>query len=79
VGDPTADTIIQALRNAPHGLDRTAISSLFKRHKSSEDISRALTVLREHGLAKVSQVSQDATGRPPEIWFEVGGVAKEAN
>jgi hypothetical protein len=77
LGDPMADTILQGLRDAPAGLDRTAISSLFNRHKSVEEISRALTVLREHGLAKVGPPSQDATGRPRETWFAVGGAANE--
>jgi hypothetical protein len=72
LGDPVADTILQGLRNAPSGLDRTAISSLFKRHRSGAEISSALTVLREHGLAKVGLPSQDSTGRPREVWFAVG-------
>jgi len=78
VGDPMADTILQGLRGAPDGLDRTAISALFKRHKGGEEVSRALTVLREHGLAKVGPPSQDATGRPREVWSAVGGNANEA-
>jgi hypothetical protein len=77
LGDPMADIILQGLRQWPTGLDRTGISGLFKRHKSSEDISRSLTVLREHGLAKVGPPSQDATGRPSEVWFAVGGTANE--
>jgi hypothetical protein len=77
LGDPVADTILAGLRSAPAGLDRTAISSLFKRHKSGTEISSALTVLREHGLVKLGPPSQDATGRPREVWFAVG--ANEAN
>ncbi len=77
LGDPTTDAILQGLRDAPDGLDRTAISSLFGRHKNGEEISRALTVLREHGLAVVNRASQDAPGRPREIWFAVGNSAKK--
>lgn len=77
LGDPVADTILAGLRSAVAGLDRTAISSLFKRHKSGTEISSALTVLREHGLVKLGPPSQDATGRPREVWFAVG--AHEAN
>ena len=77
VGDPMSDAILQGLRDAPAGLDRTAISSLFKRHKNGNEISRALTVLREHGLAKVGPPSQDSTGRPREVWFAVGSTANE--
>jgi hypothetical protein len=72
LGDPVADTILAGLRSGPTGLDRTAISSLFKRHKSGTEISSALTVLREHGLVKLGPPSQDATGRPREVWFAVG-------
>jgi len=67
-----ADAILQGLRTEPAGLDRTAISSLFKRHRSGAEISSALTVLREHGLAKVGPPSQDGAGRPREVWFAVG-------
>jgi hypothetical protein len=78
LGDPMADTILQGLQDAPVGLDRTAISALFERHKGGEEISRALTVLRERGLAKVGPPSQDTNGRSREVWFAVGGDAKEA-
>jgi hypothetical protein len=78
LGDSTADTIMQSLRDAPDGLDRTALSALFGRHKSGAEISRALSVLREHGLATVSLASQDVNGRPREIWFAVGNNAKKA-
>jgi len=76
LGDPIADTILQALRNAPDGLDRTALSSLFSRHRSASDISRALSVLQEQGLTLVNKTSTD--GRPSEIWFAVGCTAKKA-
>jgi hypothetical protein len=69
VGDPIADTILQALRNGSDGLDRTDISSLFARHKRAEEISRALVVLQEHGLARVRPRAGDGTGRPSEVWF----------
>jgi hypothetical protein len=76
LGDPTADAILQALRNAPKGLDRTAISYLLGRHKSGIEISRALTTLQEHGLARKGPPSQDTAGRPREVWFAVGSTAK---
>ena len=78
LGDPTADTILRALRNAPNGLDRTEISSLFARHKRADEISRALAALQEHGLASVSPPVRDGTGRPSEVWFAIGSTAKEA-
>jgi hypothetical protein len=78
LGDPTADGILRGLRNAPDGLDRTSISSLFSRHASAAEISRALSVLQEHGLAEVSRASQDGAGRPCEVWSAVGSMAKKA-
>jgi hypothetical protein len=77
LGDPTADTVLEALRSALNGLDRTAISSLFGRHKRTEEISRALAVLQEHGLAKVQPPVCDGSGRPSEVWFAVGSAAKK--
>jgi hypothetical protein len=70
LGDPVADTILSALRNSVDGLDRTAISSLFERHRTSGEIARALTVLQEHGLATVTR-SNDLEGRPREVWKAV--------
>jgi hypothetical protein len=78
LGDPAADTLLQALRNAPDGLDRTAISSLFAGHKRAEEISRALAVLQEHGLARIRPLAGDGKGRPSEVWFAIGSSAKEA-
>jgi hypothetical protein len=78
LGDPSADVILRGLRNAPNGLDRTSISSLFSRHASTDEISRALSVLQEHGLATVVSSSHDGVGRPSEVWFAVGGNAKKA-
>ncbi len=78
LGDPTADEILRGLRDAPDGLDRTSISSLFSRHASAAEISRALSVLQEHGLAEVSRASQDGAGRPCEVWSAVGSMAKKA-
>jgi hypothetical protein len=78
LGDTTADAILLALRNAANGMDRTQISSLFARHKRAEEISRALAVLQEHGLAKMQLSVCDGTGRPSEVWFSISSNAKEA-
>lgn len=68
LGDPTADAILRALREHPEGMDRTAIREFFQRHKDAGEISRALNVLDEAGLArKMSQA--DTGGRPREVWF----------
>jgi hypothetical protein len=78
LGDPTVDSILQALRNAPSGLNRTEISSLFARHKRTEEISRALSVLQESGLARVQTPMGEGTGRPTEVWFALVSPAKKA-
>lgn len=79
LGDPAADTILQALRDASGGLDRTDISALFGRNKPASGISRALAVLQEHGLAKVDPASPDGSGRRREVWTAVGSITKKTN
>ncbi len=69
IGDSTADTILQALRAAPAGLTRTDIAYLFDRHKSTGEITRALSVLQGNGLAL--SVREETGGRPTERWFTV--------
>ncbi len=66
LGDPTADTILQSLRNAPGGLTRTDISALFGRNKPAQDITRALGVLASLGLGTSSRGETD--GRATERW-----------
>jgi len=67
LGDPTADTILRALRASPQGLTRTEISSLFDRHKNTGAIATALASLQEHGLAHY--INEPTGGRPTEMWF----------
>jgi hypothetical protein len=69
LGDPTADEILRALRAAPCGLARTEIAALFDRHKSVAELSRALTVLHNRGLARFEL--QKTKGRPAERWHAV--------
>jgi hypothetical protein len=69
LGDPAADTILQALRRNPSGLTRTDISSLFGRHKEGTQIAQALATLREAGRARVELEETD--GRRAERWFSV--------
>jgi hypothetical protein len=69
LGDPTADEILRGLRAAPAGLTRTEITALFDRHKSVPEISRALMVLHNRGLARFE--SQKTRGRPVEKWYAV--------
>jgi hypothetical protein len=68
-GDPIADTINAALKDAgTHGMSRTNISNLFKRHVSADRIGQALAFLLEIGRAERKQ-NKDTGGRPSEWWF----------
>jgi DNA-binding transcriptional ArsR family regulator len=72
LGDPTADEILRALRSHTEGMTRTEIRELFQRNKPSAEISRALGVLLEYGLATVirSRETEDQS-RPTERWKAV--------
>lgn len=78
LGDPVADEILRALRNAPDGLTRTDISDLFGRHRRAGELSRALGTLLELGLARREQ--EQTGGRPTERWYAltVSAEAKKA-
>jgi hypothetical protein len=69
LGDATADTIRAALRRNPGGLTRTEISNLFERHKTAEEVTRTLELLRAQGMARSSSVT--TAGRSAERWFAV--------
>ena len=69
LGDPVADNIMRALREAPGGLTRTDISNIFGRHRDSGQISRALDALRESG--RVRSEFEETEGRKAERWFAV--------
>jgi hypothetical protein len=73
LGDPTADEILQALRQAAEaGLTRTQVRDLFHRNRSAGEIGRALGVLRDRGLARcISEKPQSDQGRPIERWQAV--------
>ena len=66
LGDPTADMILDALRQSPEGMTRTDIRDLFKRHRSASEIDRALGALARCSLAAPSKV--ETGGRPMEVW-----------
>ena len=68
LGDSTADEILRALRASASGLTRDQIRDYFARHRSSPEISRALGVLAEYGLAVSKQ--EETGGRPAERWFD---------
>jgi uncharacterized protein DUF3987 len=69
LGDPIADAILSAVKESSGGLTRNDIRDLFGRHKSSDRIEHALTLLQEHG--KISMRKEQTDGRPREVWFAV--------
>lgn len=71
-GDPVADRVMEALRAAPAGLNRTDISALFGRHEKAARISLALGELLSLGRARC-EVDREKEGRPVEWWFAVRG------
>ena len=73
LGDPVADTVLRALRQAPDGLSRTDLQNLFARHRRSADIVRTLAMLVERGLARCG--TRKTGGRPVELWFATTGAA----
>jgi hypothetical protein len=67
-GDPTADAIAEALRQAgQEGLSRTQMSDIFNRNKPATAIAQAITLLEQAGLAgKFEQPGPG--GRMTERW-----------
>ncbi len=69
LGDPTADTLLAALREAEQGMTRTEIRELFGRNKSSTTLTRALEALAAAGKAHYVKDEADGQGRPAERWY----------
>jgi len=68
LGDPVADDILRALRQAGRdGMTRTAISHLFGRHETSDRIGASLALLMKRGRARTE--TKQTGGRPVETWF----------
>ena len=64
-GDPTADTILSALRRAGE-LDRQDIYELLGKHVNRSRIDAALGLLLAAGLVRMRR--QATGGRPREVW-----------
>jgi len=69
LGDPMADEIQRVLNIRPEGMTLTEISHLFKRHKKSSQIRRALDSLLGNGTA--FPITEKGDGRSPERWFSM--------
>lgn len=68
LGDPAADELLNVLRKVgQNGMTRTEISNYFGRHKNAQQLSRALSLLSERGLAY--RLKETGYGRPVERWF----------
>jgi hypothetical protein len=77
MGDPTADAILGALREAGEtGMTRTQISDLLKRHANRSSIDRSLDSLAEAGRAGFRK--EQTEGRSAERWFALSLTAKKA-
>jgi hypothetical protein len=62
LGDPIADRLLEAIREAPDGLDGTAQSALFGRHASAARLAQARAALEGKGLIVTG--SEETGGRP---------------
>lgn len=70
LGDPVADEALKALKEAGQiGMSRTNISNYFGRHKSAREITRALNLLADRGMALCKKTVNE-NNRPIEMWFE---------
>ena len=68
IGDPIADTILVALKNAhPQGLTRTEVRDLFTRNAPAGAIATALQELETLGLTTWRRHGTNG-GRPAELW-----------
>jgi hypothetical protein len=56
LGDPVADTILEALKAASDGLTRTEVSNLFGRHETTERIQQAIAELLRRGFIAIETI-----------------------
>ena len=67
LGDPIADEIKNILDGEQDGMSRTELSNYFKRHKKSEQLERALTMLVARGM--VFKETEETPGRSVTRYF----------
>jgi hypothetical protein len=75
LGDPIADTILGALRNAPEGLARTDLYALFSNNLKAHKLALALASLVKHHLARCETIT--TPGRSSERWHAVRIVTRK--
>src|SRR5919202_4173106 len=69
IGDPDADKVLAALRDAEDGMTRTEVSSLFGRNKRAEDLERILHLLARFGHVRTTKTHTKGTHKPVERWY----------
>jgi hypothetical protein len=79
VGSALADELLRVLREKG-GMSRTDIQTTFQRNQKLENITAALKLLRERGLAMSekqapSSKGKGAGGRPVEFWVPKGVIS----
>ena len=67
LGDPLADEIKNILDGEQDGMSRTELNNYFKRHKKSEQLERALTMLVARGM--VFKKTEETPGRSVTRYF----------
>ena len=66
LGDPIADTVIEALRNHPAGLTTTEIHGLFSRNVKASQVQGGRGRLLQYGRIRIER--EESGGRPVERW-----------
>jgi hypothetical protein len=69
LGEPVADGILAALRQAPDGLTRTQISEVFDHHVTANKLAQGFQILQRAGLVTPEKRATD--GRPAVVWHAV--------
>lgn len=71
LGDPVADSILEAMPHRPEGMTRTDISLLFSKNENSARIAESLTALEHEGrIVRLAPVVS-GKGRPVERWRRI--------
>ncbi len=72
IGDPVADTILNALKAAPGGITRTEVNHLFGRHESADRIQQGIHELLNRGLIVIETIA--TAGRPTNRFILKKGI-----
>jgi len=72
IGDPMADEILHALKTNAAGMTRNELYEYFSKNKPSAEVSRALSVLAEHGRVRMEKERMNPNQkRPAERWVVI--------